>query len=316
MVEDQPAADGDKDRGALDAVALLGEGRVVEQVEEQISLELEHLEEGERTRGAAAAQRRVVYDEVFVPYLRAHLDDALHRRQAHHLARREAARLDGEGDLQDEIGRGVAEVVDTVEQGVVALLRHLALQGRRHEQQDSRLALPPLRLLGGDQELAHAPRELLVTVAVTHEIVERVHALLPRRLVRVEVGVDARKLRDRRRPENRPQELAENADAVLELRHRRDVAVADGGDGHGRPVPAHEEPRHLLVLPDLAVSPIATEQVVIDPVGPIAVARKAPNEHPHARKPVAEEDQAGDEADQAQRGVRHRDTSLPPLPDA
>ena len=85
-----------------------------------------------------------------------------------------------------------------------------------------------------------------------------------------------------------------------------DAAGEAAGEAAGAAA-AHEEPRDLVVSPDLAVSPLATQQVVIDPIGPAAVALKAPNEHPHARKPVAEHDHAGDEAHHAQRGVRHAD---------
>ena len=67
----------EEERGAAHAVALLREA--VEQREQQAALELEDLEEGERARAAAAAQRGVPHDEVLVPHLRAQLDDAAHR---------------------------------------------------------------------------------------------------------------------------------------------------------------------------------------------------------------------------------------------
>mmetsp|Transcript_88637 Transcript_88637/g.247997 ORF Transcript_88637/g.247997 Transcript_88637/m.247997 type:complete len:223 (-) Transcript_88637:926-1594(-) len=69
-----------------------------------------------------------------------------------------------------------------------------------------------------------------------HHQVQQVHVGLKVRLHRVAVGHDAAQAADDVRPKNPAEQHAQDANHVLLVAHRRDVAVADRGDSHHRPV--------------------------------------------------------------------------------
>ena len=83
---------------------------------------------------------------------------------------------------------------------------------------------------------------MVIMILTEQRWIHKWACLLPRGLMRIQVGEDTGELRDARRPRDRSYELAKDRDAVLYERRGRDVAVADRGDGHHRPVERDDVP--------------------------------------------------------------------------
>mmetsp|Transcript_38244 Transcript_38244/g.83197 ORF Transcript_38244/g.83197 Transcript_38244/m.83197 type:complete len:339 (+) Transcript_38244:631-1647(+) len=205
------------------------------------------------------------------------------------------------GHLDLEVVGRVLEVGHLAEPGAVGVHEQLAAQPGGHEAEVVTVRVHVHALLEPHHVRRnlrlHLPRQLLVL----HEVVQLRHGGVVLVGLRAALLHHVAHLSDDVPKHQRANEHHDACHHVLRLSVGHDVAVADGGHCHDAPVEGHrvQVPRGGEVLYGPLRLHVVVQVVPLihqaqgDPV--VALRLQARHQHPHARPPVGDEDEHGDQ---------------------